>query len=324
MACIRTIALFLAFISLVGRTHAQSETTLPPIVTPSLQGARWITDDKIERFEPGRTYVLLFWSTWSEPCRRAMPRIAALKREVGQSLTFIAVNVWEYDEIAGSRFDTRAEAFMKRSPGVLPMPVCVDDAPGLKGTLARTWLKASGIATLPSCVVIDEHGRIAWSGHPSELREHLATRLLLNAKSMEDYVVEAEATVRRFLIASREGDASAIAIAREAANGEMRENPAALNAFAWEMLDNVRFEGKDLALALDWARRAAEITNRADGMILDTLALALFENGRVDEAIKTQEDAVRLFEAAVGASSEELTDMQSRLKRFRQAQDTAR
>lgn len=59
-------------------------------------------------------------------------------------------------------------------------------------------------------------------------------------------------------------------------------------------------------------------------MILDTLALALFENGRLDEAVKTQEEAVRLFEAAAGGSGEELTDMKTRLKRFQSARESTR
>lgn len=290
----------------------------------SLQGARWITDDRLESFESDRTGVLLFWSSWSEPCRRAMPRIAALKREAGAALDFVAVNVWEYDEIAGARFDEQASRFIKRFPNSLPMPVCADDAPGLKGTLAKTWLNARGITTLPTCFIVGGGGEIVWHGHPSDLRAQLASKIALNPKSMEDYVLEAEGTVRRFLSASREGGGSAIAIAREAVAGEMRDNPAALNAFAWEMLDNTRFEGKDLATALEWASRAADITNRADGMILDTLALALFENGRLDEAVKTQEEAVRLFEAAAGGSGEELTDMKTRLKRFQSARESTR
>lgn len=307
-----------------AQVQSQDSAQEPSIATPTLQGARWISDRTVERFEPGQRYLLFFWASWSEPCRRAMPAFASVSREAGDKLTCIAVNVWEHNEIAGVRFDERAAKFMKRFPDLLTMPVCADDAPGLRGTLAKTWLEGLNLPTLPVCVLLDGSGKVAWTGHPSQVRARVATDIPLQSKSMEDFVIEAESSVRRFLTASRGGEASAIAIAREAAAGDMRDNPAALNAFAWEMLDNTRFVGKDPQLALEWASRAAEITNNADGMILDTLALALFENGRVDEAVKTQQEAIRIFELAAGPDSEELTDMKTRLKRFREPSGTSR
>lgn len=319
MRFLRLIVLVTAFTCCTARAQDDGQPT--KVASPNLQAARWIGDRKIDRFEDGQRYLLLFWASWSEPCRRAMPAFASLSREAGDRLTFIAVNVWEHDEVAGAKFDERAGRFVKRFPGLLPMPVCADDAPGLKGTLAKSWLQELEISTLPACVLIDGEGAVVWKGHPSEARARLASEIPLQSKSMEDFVIEAESTVRRFLAASRGGEASAIAIAREALAGDLRDNPAALNAFAWEMLDNTRFEGKDPKLALVWASRAAAITNNADGMILDTLALAQFENGNIAEAVKTQEEAVRLFELAVPQDSEELTDMKTRLKRFREHAD---
>lgn len=65
-----------------------------------------------------------------------------------------------------------------------------------------------------------------------------------------------------------------------------------LNGFAWSLLTDESTKGKFNALAL----AAAETMRKAPGgdgwSQMDTLALARFENGRIDEAIKIQKQAI--------------------------------
>jgi len=72
------------------------------------------------------------------------------------------------------------------------------------------------------------------------------------------------------------------------------DNPALLNQFAWAILTNKRVTSRDLPLALAAAQRAYESAEGKDPGIADTCARALFDNGKVAEAIKMQQKAIDL------------------------------
>jgi len=82
---------------------------------------------------------------------------------------------------------------------------------------------------------------------------------------------------------------------REAENPEA--GPDALNGFAWELLTWEPPELRDPAAALPFAERAVALTSNADRAdALDTLALALHLNGRNDEALEAQREALSLVD----------------------------
>jgi tetratricopeptide (TPR) repeat protein len=69
------------------------------------------------------------------------------------------------------------------------------------------------------------------------------------------------------------------------------DNPSALNAFAWNILDETPAELQDLDYALKVATQASELTDNKDPMILDTLARAYWELGEKYKAIAWQQKA---------------------------------
>lgn len=70
-----------------------------------------------------------------------------------------------------------------------------------------------------------------------------------------------------------------------------------LNNTAHELLNPAdaeqRIAPRDVALALQLAGRANDMTRRSNPEILDTYALALFHAGQIDDAISTQREALR-------------------------------
>ena len=70
------------------------------------------------------------------------------------------------------------------------------------------------------------------------------------------------------------------------------DDAGALNAIAWNMASNESIAGAAAPLALRAAKRAAEITERRDADILDTLARAQWEAGNHQQAIETQQEAI--------------------------------
>ena len=95
----------------------------------------------------------------------------------------------------------------------------------------------------------------------------------------------------------------------------------ALNRLAWHILsmpglDEAR---RDTEIALKAADKANTETKGEDPMVLDTYALALFQNDRVAEAVATQQKAIDL-----AAGNERMQDdMKTRLEEFKAALESA-
>ena len=91
------------------------------------------------------------------------------------------------------------------------------------------------------------------------------------------------------------------------------DNPNFLNNFAWALLTEDKYGGQYGKLALKMAKRANKLTDQKNWMFVDTLALANFETGHVEEAIELENKAIGL---SGGAGVKE---MKVALARFEEA-----
>ena len=65
---------------------------------PKLAVSGWVKGEKVDQFEPGKTYVVEFWATWCGPCRVSIPHLTELAHKYkDKGVRFIGVNVWEND-----------------------------------------------------------------------------------------------------------------------------------------------------------------------------------------------------------------------------------
>jgi pentatricopeptide repeat protein len=71
-----------------------------------------------------------------------------------------------------------------------------------------------------------------------------------------------------------------------------KDDSELLNELAWTILDTADLKNRDLDLAMDIAKKAADASKYESGAILDTLARAYFEKGDLDKAIEYQTKAV--------------------------------
>jgi thiol-disulfide isomerase/thioredoxin len=79
--------------------------------------------------------------------------------------------------------------------------------------------------------------------------------------------------------------------------------PEDLNEWAWTLLTDERIQHRDLDLALHLARAALDSSGGTNASVLDTYARALFDTGKVHEAIEYQKKAI------AAADDEELRKM---------------
>ena len=100
-----------------------------------------------------------FWATWCAPCRESMPRLQTIWSEYRQrGVQLYSVNT---DDAAPDR-DHQVRAFLDRHH--LKFPVVLDDGAASE---------AFAISRLPTLLLLDGSGRVAWShvGSLTDARE---------------------------------------------------------------------------------------------------------------------------------------------------------
>lgn len=140
---------------------------------PKIQVARWVQGDEVKTFEGDKVYIVEFWATWCGPCVAAIPHVNEIyKKYQDRGLVVIGQNVWE-EEVKS------VPGFVKKMADKMTYRVTLDDtSAGGKGAMADGWLTAAGQNGIPCAFVVNKAGKIAYIGHPMELKESLLETLL--------------------------------------------------------------------------------------------------------------------------------------------------
>jgi thiol-disulfide isomerase/thioredoxin len=215
---------------------------------PPLQVSRWIKGETVERFEPGKVYVLDFWATWCGPCIESFPQLTRLqKKYAGKGVTVIGVSVWEEDQGA-------VEPFVKARSDAMGYSVALDVVPmdkaekgkqgGSDGKMAEAWMRAAGKNLIPTVFIVGRDGKIAWIGGPKDMDEPLerivAGKWYSGAPDKEFIVFPAPAPVPAlgWALLPRDpdrtpGDAAPIYLRLRAEGGDAGLREAASKANEW-------------------------------------------------------------------------------------------
>jgi len=279
---------------------------------PELKVAQWVKGGPVVLAEgKGKTiYVVEFWATWCPPCRETIPHLTELQKKLkDKGVVFVGVSSEEVGTV---------REFVKKMGSKMDYAVAVDD----EGATTKGYMKAWGIEGIPHAFVVDTEGRIVWQGHPmAGLGEVLDAMLKgeydpRTAQLMEKAI---ELGGRYFEQAGKElsederKSLDALGV-RVVELGVGMKSAGLLNNFAWVILKDEEIVERDLELALTAAKAAYDLTEGKESSVVDTYAWALFENGRVEEAIAMEKSALE-----VCVDEEERAGLRETLKQFEAA-----
>ncbi|MBX7246650.1 MAG: redoxin domain-containing protein [Candidatus Sumerlaeaceae bacterium] len=294
-----------------GYKDAQRMLPSPPpanLGTPAkpLDVAEWAKGTTITLSEGlGKNiYVVEFWATWCPPCRTSIPHLTKLQKEFKDKGVVIVGISAEPAEVVKS--------FVQKQGDTMDYAVAVDNGRATN----RAYMELFGEEGIPTAFIVNKEGKIVWVGHPMEMDTPLEeivtgnydiarTALIRNSNALiSDYFKLAETSP---------------ALAREIGEKILRDGPFGgrqLNALAWRILtdDRITTPNRDLKLALRAAEAASNATGNTSGMVLDTYARALFDNGQREKAIEIQEKAVQNAENGRNAAI-----MKETLRQYKEA-----
>jgi thiol-disulfide isomerase/thioredoxin len=171
------------FFVLTGQCIAQQKSDSSVLKlgdkAPGLMISEWIKGKPISEFKKGKIYVVEFWATWCPPCLTVMPHLSKISRRYKKNVTVISVNVLENPKYPKSR----AKAIIDSMGYRVKYNVGFDD----NGKMENEWLNRTWEPAVPRALIVDEEGRIAWIGYPTDLN------LPLKAISNHTWDIEAEA-----------------------------------------------------------------------------------------------------------------------------------
>lgn len=323
-----------AGLSILGRAADVTLKVGDP--APKLQVSKWVQGDPVTDFAADKAYVVEFWATWCGPCRVSIPHLNGLHEKFkDKGLVVIGQDCREERE-------DQVAPFVAKMGDKMTYRVALDRKENDKddGRMFETWMRAADAQGIPTAFVVGKDRRIAWIGHPMELRESLLEQVLAGTYDVkkavrlaelsslfdsamgenrlddaEKALNESEALLTkeeqirtqpgRFdLLCKRKNYAAAYKVARAVSDANL-DKAILQNELAWRILTDKSIETRDLPLAETLARRGVDASKGKDPSVLDTLARALFMQDKKAEAVQVQEKAIAV---ASGAMKRQLTE----------------
>jgi thiol-disulfide isomerase/thioredoxin len=186
-----------AFLLLCACVNAEDRLALGS-KAPPIDIEHWLNKDPVDRWEPGKVYVVEFWATWCGPCVASMPRLAELQEKYGKNLVVIGVSDEDpdtIDEFLDKETDGKTFREVTDSYWLTTDP---------DRSVYKDYMTASDSRGIPTAFIIGKAGEIEWIGHPGNIGEPIA--MIFDGKwNREAYAAQRAERARRLQQATGQG-----------------------------------------------------------------------------------------------------------------------
>lgn len=312
-----------------GAAAAPSSLTLGD-KAPKTALAKVVKGEFDGTFKNDKVYVVEFWATWCGPCKTSMPHLSKLQKEykdkgvtvigvsdetVEKVSDFIGSGDWpektQYviavdDDRRTSNAYMRAAgqngiptAFIVGKTGLVEWighPMSMDEP--LAQIVAGDWdletAKTEFAKEQAFDKMMQEANQKMMAAYQAQDWDALMSVMDELKKNAPSEMVPQIQMQQFSILAGPAGQSErAYKIADEIV-AQNSDNMPMMNALAWTIATDPRITDRDMDLALRAARAGVKASNGEDGNMLDTLATVLAGMGKYEEAIETEEKAIKL------------------------------
>jgi len=279
----------------------------------SLKDLEWVKGNPV-KIEPGKIYIVEFWATWCPPCRTSIPHLTDVAHKYKEK-NVLAVGISKED------IDV-VRPFVDKQGAKMDYNVAVDPTKNV----TKGYMTAFGYRGIPHAFIVDDEGKVVWHGHPMADMESVLDKVLAGtfdamvyaAKKAEEQEKQKASTRAYKAYFNKIRGGGTMEEARGVLDKWIDEaSESMLNSLSWQILTEVEENKRDKRLALEAAEKANTIAEGKNAHVLDTYALALFQNGKVKEAIAMQEKSLEM----VKGNDRMEADMQKRLAEYKAAME---
>ena len=299
---------------------------------PALTIDHWVKGDSVDGFNDGQVYVVEFWATWCGPCVYGMPHVSDLQDEWGDKVKIIGVTSEKETKIVTDFLEktnssdglvnddrmrytvavdpdrTTSNVYMKAAGqnGIptafivdgsgkvawIGHPMSMDDP--LKQVVEGNW----DIAAAAKEFKLEAEREKQWSAFVMVYREAMANDdwdgVIEAIDSFSDEFGSTPSLQNmKFEALLNNGSYDEAYVIADEMTADSWDDAMALNSIAWNNVDSMPEEHRNIEFALKVATRANTLTKGKDPMILDTLARVYWERGDIYKAIAWQTKAVQ-------------------------------
>lgn len=298
---------------------------------PPLAVGEWVKGEPVKEFEKGKIYVLDFWASWCEPCIEAIPKLSKLQQEnANKGVIVLGINCAEDEDTdiaafvkkQGKKMSYRVatDDMRKSEEGKMVetwlTPAGQELMPAIfivnqDGVIA--WIGHPG--ELPEILpkILEGKWDLAKAKADAARRAKQAKQLYalqeklqsaIEEKRVDDALAALEemlklepaaapkAGVTKFLLLLRMDEYEKAYAMNEELFKQYNNDSETLNEIAWSIMDNEDLAKRDFEMSMKFAVRANDVAKGEDPAILDTLARAHFDTGKLAKAIEFQTKAV--------------------------------
>lgn len=336
------------------KAPAEPKKLVPGHAAPAVELSHVVKGEVPDEFEDGKVYVVEFWATWCPPCRSSMPHLSSLQDEYEDDVQIIGISDEDLETVTG--FMKKSDADGKTWDEKIRYTLVTDPdrsahtsymqaaqqrgiptafIVGKSGDLE--WIGHPMTMDEPlDQIVNDKWDREAYMAKKAKEDEQraAATKVMraLDAadtpskradalKSLDKLIAESPDNLPMkmakydYLLEHMSND-DAAAYGNEIAKNNWDDSQL-LNGMSWTMVISEKLGEKGKDFAMKAAKRADELTDSADPMVLDTLARCYFVKGNAEMAVKIQKKAIDF------ADGDMANNLKPALKEYEEAVDKA-